>query len=50
MTHNELIIAECEARRRGDLVEAARLQALRWQSAMGSVINSENTKPRTATR
>ena len=46
MTHFELIIAESEARLRGDIAEAERLQALRWQRAMGSVVNSENTKKR----
>ncbi len=32
MTHFELIIAEIEARKRGDNVEAERLWALRWDS------------------
>jgi hypothetical protein len=33
-----------EARRGGDIAEADRLQCLRWQTAMGMIINSENTK------
>ena len=46
MTISELVIKECEARRRGDIEEANRPQALRWQAAMGKVINSENTRQR----
>lgn len=46
MTHIELILAEVKARQDGNIKEANRLQALRWGRAMGSVINSENTKRR----
>lgn len=43
----QLAVQEAQARQRGDLVEAERLQALRWETAMGLVVNSENTtKPR----
>lgn len=44
VTHNQLIIAEAAARQCGDIVEADRLQALRWERAMGLVINTENTQ------
>lgn len=44
MTNAELTIAESKARLRGDIAEADRLAALRWEWAMGMVVNSENAK------
>jgi hypothetical protein len=43
----ELAVKEAEARQRGDDAEANRLRALRWETAMGMVVNSENAaKPK----
>jgi hypothetical protein len=49
MTIIELAVQQVEALRRGDTAEAERLQALRWEMAMGLVVNRENTKARPAT-
>jgi hypothetical protein len=42
--HNDLIIAEAEALRCGNVALAEKLRAQRWSGAMGLVVNSENTK------
>ena len=44
MSHNELIIAEYEARAINNLPRADLAQKLRWTQAMGTIINSENCK------
>jgi hypothetical protein len=43
MTHNEIILAEIAARQEGNMREADRLRALRWQRALGLIVNTENT-------
>lgn len=39
----QIAAAESEALQRGDIKEAERLRLLRWQFAMGLIVNSENT-------
>ena len=39
----QIAIAELEALKRGDTHEAERLRVLRHETAMGMVVNSENT-------
>ena len=44
VTHNELILEAYAARLRGEHKEAERLDAIRWTRAMGTIVNSENTR------